>query len=78
MIDPLNHNVQVDGNFEMYCTYQCKSRTGGGVRSRGGDLTNFNIFYQIPQGWKQKVNQKMSKKPYPRGKNQNKQYYNTI
>ena len=50
----------------------------GGVRARGGDLTNFNIFHQIPQGRKQKVNQKMSKKPYPRRKNQNKQYYNTI
>ena len=27
----------------LLCTYQCKPR-GGGVRARGGDLTNFKIF----------------------------------
>ena len=41
---------------------------GGGVRARGGDLTNFKIFDQIPQGGKQKVNQKCQKSPHPGGK----------
>ena len=26
------------------CTYQCKPHWGGGVRVRGGDLTNFKSF----------------------------------
>ena len=29
--------------FEDLCTYQCKSRGGGGVRARGGDLMPENI-----------------------------------
>ena len=33
---------------------------------------------QIPQGGKRKVHQKCQKSPHPRGKNLNKQYYNTI
>ena len=41
------------------CTYQCKPRGvggGGGVRARGGDLTNLKFLDQIPQGGKRKVN----------------------
>ena len=65
---------------ETLCTDQCKPRDGGGggVRARGGDLTNFKFFDQIPQGGKRKVNQKCQKSPHPRGKNVNKQYYNTV
>ena len=37
-----------------------------------------NFFDQIPQDGKRKVNQKCQKSPHPRGKNLNKQYYNTI
>ena len=36
------------------------------------------FFNQIPQGGKLKVNQKCQKSPHPRGKNLNKQCYNTI
>ena len=36
------------------------------------------FFDQIPQDGKQKVNQKCQKRPHPREKNLNKQYYNTI
>ena len=36
------------------------------------------FFDQIPQGGKRKVNQKCQKSPHPRGKNLNKQCYNTI
>ena len=36
------------------------------------------FFDQIPQPGKQKVNQKCQKRPHPRGKSLNKQYYNTI
>ena len=31
-------------DLALLCTYQCKPRVGGGVRARGGDLTNFKIF----------------------------------
>ena len=40
-------------------------RGGGGMRARGGDLTNLKIFDQIPQGGKRKVNQKCQKAPTP-------------
>ena len=36
------------------------------------------FFDQIPQGGKQKVNQKCQKSPNPRGKNLNKQYHNNV
>ena len=58
------------GDLELVsslCTYQCKPR-GGGVRARGGDLTNFKIFWSNPQGGKRKVNQKCQRSPHPRGK----------
>ena len=51
---------------------------GGEVRARGGDLTNFKIFGSNSPGWETKGQSKVSKKPPPRGKNLNKQYYNTI
>ena len=51
---------------------------GGGVRVRGGDLTNFKIFLSNSPGWETKGQSKVSKKPPPQGKNLNKQYYNTI
>ena len=51
---------------------------GGGVRARGGDLTNFKIFRSNSPGWETKGQSKVSKKPHPRGKNLNKQYYNTV
>ena len=51
---------------------------GGGVRARGGDLTNFKIFRSNSPGWETKGQSKVSKKPPPQGKNLNKQYYNTI
>ena len=51
---------------------------GGGVRARGGDLTNFKIFWSNSLGWETKGQSKVSKKPPPQGKNLNKQYYNTI
>ena len=50
---------------------------GGGVRARSGDLTNFKIFWSNSPGWETKGQSKVSKKPPPRGKNLNKQYYNT-
>ena len=50
----------------------------GGVRAGGGDLTNFKIFWSNSPGGKRKVNQKCKKRPHPRGKNLNKQHYNTI
>ena len=36
------------------------------------------FFDQIPQGGKRKLNQKCQKSPHPRGKNLDKQYYNTV
>ena len=51
---------------------------GGGVRAKGGDLTNFKIFGSNFPGWETKGQSKKSKKPPPQGKNVNKQYYNTI
>ena len=55
--------------LEHLCTYQCKPRGGGGgVRARGGDLTNLKFFDQIPQGGKRKVNQKCQKNPTPEEK----------
>ena len=51
---------------------------GGGVRARGGDLTNFEFFGSNSPGWETKGRPKVSKKPPPQGKNLNKQYYNTI
>ena len=51
----------------MLCTYQCKPR-GGGVRARGGDLTNFKIFRSNSPGWETKGQSKVSKKPPPQGK----------
>ena len=51
---------------------------GGGVRARGGDLTNFKILRSNSPGWETKGQSKVSKKPPPQGKNLNKQYYNTI
>ena len=50
---------------------------GGGSVGKGGHGKNFKIFDQIPQGGKQKANQKCQKSPHPNGKNLNKQYYNT-
>ena len=51
---------------------------GGGVRARGGDLTNFTIFLPNSPGWEKKGQSKVSRNPPPQGKNLNKQYYNTI
>ena len=69
-----------DKTVEMLCTYQCKPRGGGGGECRQGvgiwQILKF--FDQIPQGGKRKVNQKCQKSPHPRGKNLNKQYYNTV
>ena len=50
----------------------------GGVGARGGDLTNFKIFWSIFLGWETKGQSKVSKKTPLQGKNLNKQYYNTI
>ena len=71
--------LNIDGGKHVLalCTYQRKPR-GGGVRARGGDLTKFKFFDQIPQGGKLTVNQKCQKSPHPRRKNLNKQYYNTV
>ena len=44
---------------------------GGGVRARGGDLTNFKIFRSNSPGWETKGQSKVSKKPPPQGKNLN-------
>ena len=41
---------------------------GGGVRVRGGDLTDFKIFRSNSPGWETKVQSKVSKKPLPQGK----------
>ena len=67
----------------LKCTYQCKPREGGGggVGECGQEVGIWQIlkfFDQIPQGGKRKVNQKRQNSPHPRGKNLNKQYYNTI
>ena len=51
---------------------------GGGVRARGGDLTNFKNFWSNSPGWETKGQSKVSKKPPPQGKNLKQQYYNTI
>ena len=50
----------------------------GGVRARGGDLTNFKILRSNSPGWETKGHSKVSKKPPPQRKNLNKQCYNTI
>ena len=70
-------NALLSGMNRLY-TYQCKPRGGGGVRARGGDLTNFKIFGSNSPGWETKGQSKVSKKPPPQGKDVNKQYYNTI
>ena len=41
---------------------------GGGVRARGGDLTNFKIFRSNSPGWETKDQSKVSKKSPPQGK----------
>ena len=38
---------------------------GGGVRARGGDLTNFEIFGSNSPGWETKGRSKVSKRPPP-------------
>ena len=51
------------------CTYQCKPRGGGGgVRARGGDLTNFKIFGSNSPGWETKGQSIVSKKTPSQGK----------
>ena len=43
-------------------------RGGGvGVRARGGDLTNFKIFWSNSPGWETKGQSRESKKPPPQG-----------
>ena len=52
---------------------------GGGECGQGvGIWQILKFFDQIPQDGKQKFNQKCQKRPHPREKNLNKQYYNTI
>ena len=51
---------------------------GGECRQGVGIWQILKFFDQIPQGGKRKVNQKCQKRPHPRGKNLNKQYYNII
>ena len=41
---------------------------GGGVRARGGDLTNFKIFWSNFPGWETKGQSKVSKKTPSQGK----------
>ena len=41
---------------------------GGGVWARGGDLTNFEIFWSNSPGWESKGQPKVSKKLPPQGK----------
>ena len=60
------------------CTYQCKPHGGGEYGQGVGIWQILKFFDQIPRGGKRKVNQKCQKSPHPRGKNLNKQYYNTI
>ena len=43
-------------------------KTKLGVRARGGDLTNFEIFCSNSPGWETKGQSKVSKKPPPQGK----------
>ena len=77
-------NMQVIINIlilkQILCTYKCKSCGGGGGEcEQGAGIWQILKFLdQIPQGGKRKVNQKCQKSPHPRGKNLNKQYYNTI
>ena len=74
----LNNPQRYNTTLQCLFTYNAPINVnpgGGGVRARGGDLTNFKFFDQIPQGGKRKVNQKCQKRPHPRGKNLNKQYY---
>ena len=51
---------------------------GGGVWARGGDLTNFKFFRSNSPGSETEGQSKVSKKSHARGKNLNKQYYDTI
>ena len=51
---------------------------GGECEQGVGIWQILKFFDQIPQGEKRKVNQKCQKSPHPRGKNLNKQYYNTV
>ena len=53
-------------------------RRGGECAQGVGIWQILKFFDQIPQGGKRKVNQKCQKSPHPRGKNLNKQYYNTV
>ena len=51
----------------------------GGECGQGVRIWQILKFFDlIPQGGKRKVNQKCQKSPHPRGKNLNKQHYNTI
>ena len=54
--------------FAKLCTYQCKPRGEGGVRARGGDLTNIKIFCSNSPGWETKGQSKVSKETPPQGK----------
>ena len=62
-----------------YAPINVNPMRGGGECGQGvGIWQILKFFYQIPQGGKRKVNQKSQKSPHPRGKNLNKQYYNTV
>ena len=62
-------------NIDQICTLETHELInvnpvggGGGVRARGGDLTNFKNFLSNFPGWETKGQSKVSKKPPPQGK----------
>ena len=67
------------GTTGPYAAINVNPVGGGGECEQGVKIWQILKFFdQIPQGGKRKVNQKCQKSPHPRGKNLNKQYYNTV
>ena len=69
--------------LEHLCTYQCKPRGGGGgERGRAGKGWGFdksyNFLIKFPRMGNERSIKSVKKAPIPKGKNLNKQYYNTV
>ena len=72
--------IGIEGYSKLYAPINVNPVGGGGGEcGQGvGICQILKFFDQIPQGGKRKANQKCQKSPHPRGKNLNKQHYNTI
>ena len=80
-IGPNAATVIVDFSLHFIFAYKWAVNTHASSLECGQEVGIWQIlkfFDQIPQDGKRKVNQKRQNSPHPRGKNLNKQYYNTI